>query len=50
MNIQQTRQGCTVTTKFEVTEPGTLIEHVTLECKAKFDLKVADVENGEAKS
>jgi hypothetical protein len=28
-----TRQGCTVTTTFEETEAGTLVEHIVLECK-----------------
>ena len=28
-----TRQGCTVTTTFETTEAGALVEHVILECK-----------------
>lgn len=28
-----TRQGCTVTTTFEETPAGALIEHVVLECR-----------------
>jgi len=40
MTEKTTRQGCTVTTTFEETAAGALIEHVTLECRGRDNLEV----------
>ena len=40
MPERTTRQGCTVTTTFETTGAGTLVEHIVLECKGGAELQV----------
>jgi hypothetical protein len=40
MTEKTTRQGCTVTTTFKTNEAGTLVEHITLECRGRDNLEV----------
>ncbi len=42
MTKRQTRLGDTITTRYETTEAGAVIEHVTLECKTALKLVSED--------